>query len=151
MKNLAQPQPQLKGQRDLEPVFVKTVLAVLFALGLLMIFAGVRGISAFNASGYDAEAGFSYVYQMKGELDKHYQNDLAPVLDSLEAQEQAAVSAKLDEMLLAFWTDTRGDEAAARAELDAFRPPCRKAGRKPARSSCLTRPLPWTAPRYPAS
>ncbi|MCI5957548.1 MAG: iron ABC transporter permease [Clostridiales bacterium] len=121
MKNLAQPRPQLKGQRDLEPVFVKTVLAVLFALGLLMIFAGVRGISAFNASGYDAEAGFSYVYQMKGELDKHYQNDLAPVLDSLEAQEQAAVSAKLDEMLLAYWTDTRGDEAAARAELDAFR------------------------------
>ena len=121
MKNLAQPQPQLNGQRDLGPVFVKTVLAVLFALGLLMIFAGVRGISAFNASGYDAEAGFSYVYQLKGELDKHYQNDLAPALQSLEAQERAAVSAKLDEMLLAYWADIRGDEAAARQELDAFR------------------------------
>ena len=53
MNNETRPVARLTEQRDLEPMFVKTALAVLLAVGLLMIVAGVMGMNAFTASGYD--------------------------------------------------------------------------------------------------
>lgn len=121
MNNDTRPEARLAEQRDLEPMFVKTALAVLLAVGLLMIVAGVMGMNAFTASGYDSESGFTYVYQMKGAVDAHYDAAIAPVLDSLTEAEQAQTQAKLDEMLLAWWAVQTGDEAAAQADLAAFR------------------------------
>ena len=53
MENSARKQPRLATQRDLEPLFVKIVLAVLLVLGFVMIFGGVWGIKTFHTSGYD--------------------------------------------------------------------------------------------------
>lgn len=116
MKNVAQ--PQLKAQRDMAPLFVKVVLAVLFAVGLLMILGGVGGMNAFTASGYDAEAGYKYVYQMTGELNTHYERELAPAVAQLAAPQ--STHAKLYDMLISYWAEVRGSEAEAREELDAF-------------------------------
>ena len=121
MNNETRPEARLAEQRDLEPMFVKTALAVLLAVGLLMIVAGVMGMNAFTASGYDSESGFTYVYQMSRAVDAHYDAAIAPVLDSLTEAERAQTEAKLDEMLLAWWAEQTGDEAAARADLAAFR------------------------------
>lgn len=120
MKNVARAQSQLRTQRDLEPLFVKTVLAALFAVGILMIIAGVWGMHAFDASGYDTEDGYSYIYQMTGELNKRYASDIAPALEALDEQEQARTKEKLSQMLSDYWAEQTGDEAAGRANLEAF-------------------------------
>ena len=100
MNNETRPVAHLTEQRDLEPMFVKTALAVLLAVGLLMIVAGVMGMNAFTASGFDSESGYTYVYQMRGAVDAPYDTAIAPVLNSLTETERAQTQAKLDEMLL---------------------------------------------------
>lgn len=121
MKNKTRPQGQLTQRRDREPVIVKTTLAVLLAVGLLMIVAGVMGMKTFNASGYDSENGYTYLHQMKRAVDQHAAAAIVPVMDSLTETEQAQVGAKLDAMLLTWWTEQMGDEAAAQADLADFR------------------------------
>lgn len=120
MKNVARAQSQLRTQRDLEPLFVKIVLAALFAVGILMIVAGVCGMRAFDASGYDTEDGFSYIYQMTGELNKSYASNIAPALEALSEEERARTEEKLGEMLSDYWAELYGDEAEGRADLEAF-------------------------------
>ena len=109
MNNETRPAASLAEQRDVEPMFVKTALAVLLAVGLLMIVAGVMGMNAFTVSGYDSENGFTYVYQMKGAVDAHYDAAIAPVLNGLTEAERAQTQAKLDEMLLTWWAAQTGD------------------------------------------
>ena len=120
MENSARKQPRLATQRDLEPLFVKIVLAVLLVLGFVMIFGGVWGIKTFQTSGYDTEAAYGYIHRMTGELNARYNREILPALDALEAGERALVDAKVDEMLVDFWAETRVNWESARAELDAF-------------------------------
>ena len=120
MKREASPRAQLGNRRGAEPLLVRTALAVLLALGLAMIAAGVVGMRAFNASGYDSEAGYSYIYQMKGALESHYASAIAPALDDLSAEERARTNEKLSAMLIEYWGELRGDEEAARTELETF-------------------------------
>lgn len=119
MKNKSRPQGQLAQRRDPEPVIVKTALAVLLAVGLLMIAAGVAGMKTFTASGYDSENGYTALYQMKRALDRHDDAAIAPVMDSLSEAEQARTRTKLDGMLLTWWTQQMGD--GAEADLADFR------------------------------
>ena len=118
MKNKSRPQAQLGDNR--EPAIVKTALAIALLVGVLMIAAGVMGMKAFTASGFDSEDGFSHLYHMKRALDTHYDTAIAPALDSLSGEERAQTEDKLDAMLLACWAELMGDEDAARADLDAF-------------------------------
>ena len=118
MKNKSRPQAQLGDNR--EPEIVKTALAIALLVGVLMIAAGVMGMNAFTASGFDSEDGFSHLYHMKRALDTHYDTAIAPALDSLSGEERAQTEDKLDAMLLACWAELMGDEEAARADLDAF-------------------------------
>ena len=118
MKNKSRPQAQLGDNR--EPAIVKTALAIALLVGVLMIAAGVMGMNAFTASGFDSEDGFSHLYHMKRALDTHYDTAIAPALDSLSGEERAQTEDKLDAMLLACWAELMGDEEAARADLDAF-------------------------------
>ena len=118
MKNKSRPQAQLGDNR--EPAIVNTALAIALLVGVLMIAAGVMGMNAFTASGFDSEDGFSHLYHMKRALDTHYDTAIAPALDSLSGEERAQTEDKLDAMLLACWAELMGDEEAARADLDAF-------------------------------
>ena len=118
MKNKPRPQAQLGDSR--EPAIVKTALFIALIVGALMIAAGVMGMNAFTASGFDSEDGFAHLYHMKSALDTHYSEAIAPALESLSGEERAQTEARLDAMLLAYWAELTGDEAAARADLDAF-------------------------------
>ena len=120
MKKEASPRARLGNRRSAEPLLVRTALAVLLAMGLAMIAAGVVGMRAFNASGHDSEAGYSYIHQMKGALDRHYASAIAPALDALSAEERVQTNEKLSAMLIEYWGELRGDEDAARTELEAF-------------------------------
>ena len=51
MKNKPRPQAQLGDSR--EPAIVKTALFIALIVGALMIAAGVMGMNAFTASGFD--------------------------------------------------------------------------------------------------
>lgn len=118
MKNKPRPQAQLGDSR--EPAIVKTALVIALIVGVLMIAAGVMGMNAFTASGFDSEDGFAHLYRMKSALDTHYSEAIAPALAGLSGEERAQTEARLDAMLLAYWAELTGDEAAARADLDAF-------------------------------
>ena len=118
MKNKPRPQAQLGDSR--EPAIVKTALVIALIVGVLMIAAGVLGMNAFTASGYDSEDGFAHLYHMKRALDTHYDAAIAPALSGLDAEERARTGDRLDAMLLGYWTELTGDEAAAKADLDAF-------------------------------
>lgn len=118
MKNKPRPQAQLGDSR--EPAIVKTALVIALIVGALMIAAGVMGMNAFTASGFDSEDGFAHLYHMKRALDTHYDGAIAPALASLSGEERAQTENKLDVMLLAYWAELTGDEAAAKADLDAF-------------------------------
>ena len=118
MKNKPRPQAQLGDSR--EPAIVKTALVIALIVGVLMIAAGVLGMNAFTASGYDSEDGFAHLYHMKRAVDTHYDAAIAPALSSLDAEERARTGDRLDAMLLGYWTELTGDEAAAKADLDAF-------------------------------
>ena len=52
MKNKPRPQAQPGDSR--EPAIVKTALVIALIVGVLMISAGVLGMNAFTASGYDS-------------------------------------------------------------------------------------------------
>ena len=118
MKNKPRPQAQLGDSR--EPAIVKTALVIALIVGALMIAAGVMGMNAFTASGFDSEDGFAHLYRMKSALDTHYSEAIVPALAGLSGEERAQTEARLDAMLLAYWAELTGDEAAARADLDAF-------------------------------
>ena len=118
MKNKPRPQAQPGDSR--EPVIVKTALVIALIVGVLMIAAGVMGMNAFTASGFDSEDGFAHLYHMKSALETHYSEAIAPALAGLSEEERAQTEARLDAMLLSYWAELTGDEAAARADLDAF-------------------------------
>ena len=118
MKNKPRPQAQLGDSR--EPVIVKTALVIALIVGALMIAAGVMGMNAFTASGFDSEDGFAHLYHMKSALDTHYDAAIAPALASLSGEKRAQTGDRLDAMLLSYWAELTGDEAAAKADLDAF-------------------------------
>lgn len=118
MKNKPRPQAQPGDSR--EPAIVKTALVIALIVGVLMIAAGVMGMNAFTASGFDSEDGFAHLYHMKSALETHYSEAIAPALAGLSEEERAQTEARLDAMLLSYWAELTGDEAAARADLDAF-------------------------------
>ena len=121
MKISARAQRQLTAQRDMGPLFVKTGLAVLLVLGIVLVMGGILGGRTFQASGFDTETGYSYIHSMTGALETRYQRDIAPALEALDEESRAAVTQKLGEMLTAYWAQTRAtDEASAEEELDAF-------------------------------
>ncbi len=120
MKNTTRLPVQPREARDLEPVFVKAVLTALLAVGVLMIAAGVMGMRTFDASGYDSEDSYTYIYRMKRALETHEEQAIEPVLASLTEEERARTSEKIDDMLLAYWAELMGDEEAAKADLSAF-------------------------------
>ena len=120
MKNVATQSARIGSNRDLEPLFVKVALVVLLAAGLAMVAAGIMGMRAFDASGYDSESGYSYIYQMESELNRHYASEIAPTLASLSPDEQARTTEKLSDMLNTYWGELSGDEASAQADLEAF-------------------------------
>lgn len=133
MKDTARKQARPVGQRDLEPMFVKMVLAVLLILGFMMIFGGTWGIKTFQSSGYDSENAYGYLYQATGALNTRYSRDIQPVLEMLDADVCAALDAKVDAMLVDYWAETRGDAQSSREELNGFASDLADAARDSAR------------------
>ena len=59
--NHAPVMPQGGSRRDYTPLVSKVVIALVLLLGLVMIAAGFLGMNVFEASGFDAEDGYSAI------------------------------------------------------------------------------------------
>ena len=88
MKKTADQKPN--HERVSAAVIVRAVLAVLFLLGALLTYAGHRGRSLFESSGFSSEGSFEYVYKLSGDVSGIWKNEIAPSLKQLDEKEKEA-------------------------------------------------------------
>ncbi len=80
----------------------KIAIALVFVLALSMIAAGVYGISEFAKSGYDDEAGFSVVHDLRKTLDMLSKQEMIPV-DAMDIESRAQFAQTTEGLLLDAW------------------------------------------------
>jgi hypothetical protein len=61
-------------------------LILFLLLGAALIAAGIWGINQYNTSGFDQEAAYGYIHQLSGQVDDLYEQGIAPVLESMDAE-----------------------------------------------------------------
>ncbi len=116
MKSVTAMQRGVNG-RDRAPAVTKAGLALIFALGLVMIAAGWLGMNAYNASGFSAEAGYGAIYALSGDMDDDWREQLQPLLGELSPNARAA----LDDIAYGLLTDSwEAGKKGARADADAL-------------------------------
>ncbi len=72
---------------------VKLCLAVLFLLGVLMVFAGFRGQRLYDASGFSNDSSYASVYQLSKDTDRIWQDSIRPSLNRLSEKERSDAAA----------------------------------------------------------
>ena len=119
MKNAVAMQQSI-GRRDRAPVVSKLILALVFVLGLVVIYMGYTGMREYGASGFSAESAYSAIHALGGDTAAAWQKKLQPQLDALSADRRAAVDQAAAELLTAAWENQKaGGAADAQAMLDA--------------------------------
>ena len=88
-------------------------LLIFLVLGALLVVSGVWGINQYNASGFDQEAGYTYIHQLSPQVDKLYENGILPQMNALEATEKIAIEQRSRELLAAAWTDAAKEDRSA--------------------------------------
>lgn len=115
--NHAPVMPQGGSRRDYTPLVSKVVIALVLLLGLVMIAAGFLGMNVFEASGFDAEDGYSAIRALSSEVDEGWNTKLRPLLDEMDADTRAKTDAVAHTLLTTLWESQR--EGSAK-ELDAY-------------------------------
>ena len=119
MKNAVAMQQSI-GRRDRAPVVSKLILALVFVLGLVVIYMGYTGMREYGASGFSAASAYSAIHALGGDTAAAWQKKLQPQLDALSADRRAAVDQAAAELLTAAWENQKaGGAADAQAMLDA--------------------------------
>ena len=80
----------------------KTALVLAFVFALCMIAAGAYGMSQFAKSGYDDEAGFKVVHELRGTLDSLSGKEMA-LADSMDKESRARLEQTAENLLLEAW------------------------------------------------
>jgi len=91
----------------------KLGLLIALLISAALIVGGMWGIEQFNASGFDQEAGYGYIYQLSPEVDKLYENGILPSLNALDANTRTAIEQRTGELLAYAWTDAAKEDRAA--------------------------------------
>ena len=119
MQNGALATNELKT-RDRTPVITKIGLAVVFLLGLLVIFLGYRGIQEYNASGFSSETAYSAIYALAGDVNAAWTRKLSPQREALAAEKRGALDEAAKELLYSAWENQKtGGQQDAEALLSA--------------------------------
>ena len=99
MKNATAAQKTLPRQSR-APLMTKLGLALIFALGIVIIVMGVQGQRAYDTSGFSAESAYGAIYDLSKDVNAAWENQLRPQLaglpDGQRAQTDAAVRALVD-------------------------------------------------------
>ena len=86
----------------------KLVLALLFLLGLGLVYQGLKAQKSYNESGFSAEGAFQAIWDAL----------LCPGLEALPEEKRAALDTLAADLLTAFWNERAGEGA----ELNGFLP-----------------------------
>ena len=104
--------------RDRTPLITKIGLAVVFLLGLVVIFLGYRGIQEYNASGFSSETAYHAIYALSGDVNTAWEKKLQPQRDALSAEKRDALDEAAKQLLFASWENQKtGGQADAEALL----------------------------------
>ena len=99
MKNATAARKTLPRQSH-APLMAKLGLALIFALGIVIIVMGVQGQRAYDTSGFSAESAYGAIYSLGKDVHTTWENQLRPRLASLpdaqRTQTDTAVRALVD-------------------------------------------------------
>lgn len=109
-------QVQDKKTRNPAELCCKIGLLFFLLLGVALIVAGVWGMDQYNTSGFDQEAGYSYIHQLTPELEKLYEKGIQPELAQLTADQRTAIEQRAHELLVANWTEAAKEDRTALVE-----------------------------------
>ena len=96
----------------------KLVLALLFLLGLGLVYQGLKAQKSYNESGFSAEGAFQAIYHLPEQVESDWDALLCPGLEALPEEKRAALDTLAADLLTAFWNERAGEGA----ELNGFLP-----------------------------
>ena len=108
--------PEKKGRSG---AAVRTALALLLALGLGLIWQGIRGQRAYEASGFDSEGAYSSIYALGQATEKAWGQEIRPQLEKLTEEDRNALGTAARERLGAAWEELTAGGAEKAGELTA--------------------------------
>jgi hypothetical protein len=80
-------------------ILLKSILCLLFVLGIVMCVAGVNGMTTFGASGYDSENAYAAIRDLGSAADANATGDLLPMVSQLPADQQTAFYGTVETLL----------------------------------------------------
>ena len=92
-------------------------LAVVLAIGLITIAAGVQGLQAYSRSGFSSETAYETIYALGSQVDSDWNGLLMPFLDGLDEEERSAADDLALTLLEQVW---ESEKPGSRAELESF-------------------------------
>ena len=96
----------------------KLALALLFLLGLALVYQGLSAQKSYNESGFSAEGAFQAIYHLSEQVESDWNTLLRPGIEALPEEKQAALDTLARDLLTAFWSERAGEGA----ELSDFLP-----------------------------
>ncbi len=114
MKNAKAAQKELPRQTR-APLMTKLALALVFALGAVIIVLGVSGQRAYDTSGFSAESAYGAIYALGKDVNAAWEKQLQPQLSALPAEQKVQVDEAARALLDAAW-ESANPGGAAEAE-----------------------------------
>ncbi len=102
-----------KNERNPGELRCKLALLLVLVLGAALVVSGLWGINQYNASGFDQEAGYTYVHQLSAPVEQLYEKGILPQLSAVDAGERTAIEQRARELLIAAWTDAAKEDRSA--------------------------------------
>ena len=102
-------------KREPAKLVTRIGLAVIFLLGALMAYMGIRGQNEFSASGFSSERAYQAIYALSGQVSDAWKNSVQPDLNALTEQERALLDSTMADLLRDAWENQNagaGEEAA---------------------------------------
>ena len=102
-------------KREPAKLVTRIGLAVIFLLGALMTYMGIRGQNEFSASGFSSERAYQAIYALSGQVSDAWKNSVQPDLNALTEQERALLDSTMADLLRDAWENQNagaGEEAA---------------------------------------
>lgn len=109
-------QVQDKKTRNPAELRCKIGLLIFLLLGAALVVAGMWGMDQYSSSGFDQEAGYSYINQLTPELEKLYNEGIKPELEGLDAGQRSAIKQRVGELLITAWTEAAKEDRSALVE-----------------------------------
>ena len=102
MKNAKAAQKELPRQSR-APLLTKLGLALVLALGAVIIVLGISGQRAYDTSGFSAESAYNAIYSLHQDVSAVWEKQLQPQLAALPAEQKTQVDEAARALLGAAW------------------------------------------------